>query len=87
MVQINIQDYTPELTELARWSEDGCAVFDWHKLTKKQWNAIKSIMWLSGKTRGDIDYWEFVVRVIGDKKSRIVTVLKKAEEVPEDCIY
>ena len=76
--------YIPELTELARGSEGGCAVFEWIALTNSQKNAVKAIILVSGQVDGDISYGNFIVRVIQQK---YVSVLQKAIAIPEKDIY
>jgi hypothetical protein len=84
MATLIVPDYSTELVELARGSEAGCAVFEWCKLTRKQRNAIQSIMWASGKISGDIEYGNFIVRIT---KQKMVTVLQKTVEGEDEDIY
>jgi hypothetical protein len=84
MTTLTAPDYTTELTEIARGSEDGCAVFDWDKLTRKQRNALQSIMWISGQLSGDISYGNFIVRITQQK---MVSVLQNPVAIPEKDIY
>lgn len=84
MTTLTAPDHTIELTELARGSEDGCAVFDWGSLTDQQLHAVESIMKMSKRTSGDISYGNFIVRITQQK---MVSVLQNPVAIPEKDIY
>jgi hypothetical protein len=83
------KDYTPELAEIARGSESGCAVFDWDKLTEKQRYAIQSIVWMNWKMQwGDVQYKNFTIRyIVHETAWKMVTVLENRVAIPEKDIY
>ena len=83
-----MEDYGVELDEIARWSEWWDAVFDFNVLTSRQQQAVLALIWMSWKVWSwDIEYWEFILRVIVNTKWKYVTVLKIMEIALESDIY
>ncbi len=83
-----MEDYGVELDEIARWSEWWGAVFDLKILTSRQQQAVQALIWMSWKVWSwDIEYWEFILRVIVNTKWKYVTVLKIMKIALESDIY
>ena len=85
---ITMDDYTPELAEIAQISESGCATFDISRLPTHQQEAVQHIIEMNHISNwGVVEYGPFVVRIINNSLWRFVTVMESIEEVEPNSVY